>query len=146
MGQRGHNLSVVASFAINHDRCLRCRSGSRSPPLLSRQVGQMSRLLIFVLAIIGLSGAGNAQTCTIGGSINYCGYSGGKVSGGFSTPCSCNKNFCCSQYGYCGPQPGILTDPQSAYCGTGCQSQYGTCSPGDFATSASMLGHSMRPL
>lgn len=35
---------------------------------------------------------------------------------------------CCSQYGYCGSDTG--------HCGTGCQSDYGTCTAGDAKTTA----------
>ena len=36
---------------------------------------------------------------------------------------------CCSQYGWCGST--------SAYCGTGCQAAYGTCSVGGVSSQSS---------
>ncbi|KAI1254824.1 hypothetical protein MGN70_002884 [Eutypa lata] len=50
---------------------------------------------------------------------NTCGTTGGGTEG-YTCP---SELSCCSQYGYCG----ITT----AYCGTGCQSEFGTCEEGD---------------
>ena len=69
--------------------------------------------------------------CTLGGSTEFCGYKAdGAISGGFNSPCSCQRTLCCSAQGYCGPEQTITSDPASAYCGAGCQSAYGNCNPG----------------
>ncbi|CAG8617411.1 5121_t:CDS:2, partial [Ambispora gerdemannii] len=44
----------------------------------------------------------------------------------------CSDNECCSQYGYCG-----TTDD---YCGTGCQSDFGTCTAGGVITDGNTSG------
>ncbi|OTA61862.1 carbohydrate-binding module family 18 protein [Hypoxylon sp. EC38] len=53
---------------------------------------------------------------------------------GAGTAFMCGAGSCCSQYGSCGTTP--------EYCGTGCQSAYGTCTGPDVASSfAKALAH-----
>ncbi|DBA93418.1 TPA: hypothetical protein ACH3X1_015751 [Trebouxia sp. C0004] len=96
---------------------------------------QQKLAMAFVTLIVLLCGTAAQPQCTIGGSTRYCGYVGGNpqngVSGGYSQPCHCQPTLCCSQTGYCGPEPTITTDPATAYCGTGCQANYGNCNPGN---------------
>lgn len=51
---------------------------------------------------------------TAGTSTGQCGPTGGNAV--------CAPGYCCSQYGWCG------LSPNGGYCGTGCQSAFGTCS------------------
>jgi hypothetical protein len=50
---------------------------------------------------------------TPGTSTGQCGPTGGSAV--------CAPGYCCSQYGWCG------LSPNTAYCGTGCQSAFGQC-------------------
>ncbi|KAF8865872.1 glycoside hydrolase/deacetylase [Acephala macrosclerotiorum] len=52
---------------------------------------------------------------------NTCGNAFGGANNSYVCDATVNEGSCCSQYGYCGNS----TD----YCSTGCQSDFGTCSP-----------------
>ena len=91
---------------------------------------------IYVNALVLLASqflvAAQQNQCSIGGSTRYCGYTLNKagIAGGSAAPCKCHPSLCCSAKGFCGPEPPITTDAASAYCGNGCQSDYGSCNPG----------------
>ncbi|KAL8713071.1 MAG: hypothetical protein Q9220_002931 [cf. Caloplaca sp. 1 TL-2023] len=68
--------------------------------------------------------SGNTDQSTQGGSVDTCGSNNGGLK--------CASSLCCSSHGFCGTS--------SDYCGSGCQSGFGTCSGGSKHRRAHILG------
>ncbi|RPB11863.1 glycoside hydrolase/deacetylase [Morchella conica CCBAS932] len=89
-----------------------------------------SKFLLLGAAVLGLANASALPANIFGRQAATPDGSCGASNGGYKCPTDSYK--CCSQYGWCGD-----TDE---YCGTGCQSGYGTCSGGSTTPTTSAGG------